>query len=775
MSKCEDAQLVADALARIGTIVDALAERLAKVEAQTKRFEHLVDWATATDTNVAKIVARLDADPWRNNQTAPLLTRDDVDQMRTPPPPEPPVRQASAETIEAVASMTRKWPVKAPTAVQPEAPAGFKVHHLKTWPEFFDDVVSGRKTFEIRKNDRDFKVGDEVILEEFDEVHGYTGSRCYPLTIAYVTPPSRCLPDGVVGFGFEKSRRIELPAEPSSDAGTVAIDGYLCKKDDEGWWRWGIHGSRYCWVKWEGPNAPSEPAKQESPRRASQLSTSACGRTIASGVKCGDGDRRCTDCLPELATALASAEGRPLCPSSDCLMCSGEACDKCGAGCWNNDPKRPRCEHDVLERHEKPREAAKDSPAPLIPPGYRLADGWEALGPSTAEQRGKCSIRWHDRDARYASRRAMESACDDECAIRLGALVPVEPAQKPPALLTRNDVNQMRTPPAPQPEASAGLYRKFVVERTDGSSRAGGKHEQCDYFVLDWVHDKYAVPAMQAYAKACQAEYPALAEDIRVRCLATAFANTPPRTEPLPAEPCECLSVLQRADFSSLEGTTLVCNDCGKEWVHVVADSSDVPGEHRWTEKLPAEPPSDTGQCCCCDERGSDVYRTSDGRMYCEACRCKRCGGAPPDGNTCLCDHVAKPAPSEPAKAPLSEGRFDVCAWAKENDLFHCSAPNEVLGICHDYRCDELRKIVADLEARLEQAEKERDELKRDFDEMNLQRHEALDGVIRAELAERARVNGWWRTWLSNKRPFILASERDECIASGAPVPGGAT
>ena len=39
-------------------------------------------------------------------------------------------------------------------------------HHLKTWTHFFEDILRG-KNFEIRKNDRDFQVGDILVLEDF--------------------------------------------------------------------------------------------------------------------------------------------------------------------------------------------------------------------------------------------------------------------------------------------------------------------------------------------------------------------------------------------------------------------------------------------------------------------------------------------------------------------------------------------------------------------------------------------------------------------------------
>ena len=43
-----------------------------------------------------------------------------------------------------------------------------KTHYLKTTQPHFDNIKNGWKNFEIRKNDRDFKEKDLVILEEFN-------------------------------------------------------------------------------------------------------------------------------------------------------------------------------------------------------------------------------------------------------------------------------------------------------------------------------------------------------------------------------------------------------------------------------------------------------------------------------------------------------------------------------------------------------------------------------------------------------------------------------
>lgn len=54
--------------------------------------------------------------------------------------------------------------------------AVYKRHYLKTWPKFFDAVLSGVKTFEFRKNDREFMLGDHLLLKEWDpQTEAYTG------------------------------------------------------------------------------------------------------------------------------------------------------------------------------------------------------------------------------------------------------------------------------------------------------------------------------------------------------------------------------------------------------------------------------------------------------------------------------------------------------------------------------------------------------------------------------------------------------------------------
>ena len=60
-----------------------------------------------------------------------------------------------------------------------------------------------------------------------------------------------------------------------------------------------------------------------------------------------------------------------------------------------------------------------------------------------------------------------------------------------------------------------GVYKKFIIERTDGRSGPGQKHEHCRYFVLDLDHDPFAFAALMAYAEECYDDHPNLASDLR--------------------------------------------------------------------------------------------------------------------------------------------------------------------------------------------------------------------------------------------------------------------
>lgn len=58
-----------------------------------------------------------------------------------------------------------------------------KIHELKTWPPYWEDVRNEAKSFEIRKDDRDFQKGDFLHLREYEMYRGYTGRSCYALII----------------------------------------------------------------------------------------------------------------------------------------------------------------------------------------------------------------------------------------------------------------------------------------------------------------------------------------------------------------------------------------------------------------------------------------------------------------------------------------------------------------------------------------------------------------------------------------------------------------
>lgn len=66
-------------------------------------------------------------------------------------------------------------------------------------------------------------------------------------------------------------------------------------------------------------------------------------------------------------------------------------------------------------------------------------------------------------------------------------------------------------------DSDRGLYDKFRVQRVDGADAPGGKHEGCEYFVLDVTHDPHAQAALMAYAQSCKLTHPKLSADLMAR------------------------------------------------------------------------------------------------------------------------------------------------------------------------------------------------------------------------------------------------------------------
>lgn len=92
------------------------------------------------------------------------------------------------------------------------AEEGRDYHELKTIPPFFADIEKGLKTFEIRKNDRDFRVGDRLLLREFRWDDGlrksdYTGREVWVRVTYLLATSEGWLPPGYVAMAI-------VPCEP---------------------------------------------------------------------------------------------------------------------------------------------------------------------------------------------------------------------------------------------------------------------------------------------------------------------------------------------------------------------------------------------------------------------------------------------------------------------------------------------------------------------------------------------------------------------------------
>jgi hypothetical protein len=80
-------------------------------------------------------------------------------------------------------------------------------HELKTWPGPFQAIVDGTKTFEFRRDDRGFEVGDILDLVEWDPHTKYAVGPEYRrlrVVVTYVLAAGFGVPPGFVVMSIAK-------------------------------------------------------------------------------------------------------------------------------------------------------------------------------------------------------------------------------------------------------------------------------------------------------------------------------------------------------------------------------------------------------------------------------------------------------------------------------------------------------------------------------------------------------------------------------------------
>lgn len=79
------------------------------------------------------------------------------------------------------------------------------VHELKVWPVFYEPLLDGRKTFELRLNDRGFQGGDILRLREWDSMaEDYTG-RVMDRRVTYIVEGDPWLAPGYCCMAIEEA------------------------------------------------------------------------------------------------------------------------------------------------------------------------------------------------------------------------------------------------------------------------------------------------------------------------------------------------------------------------------------------------------------------------------------------------------------------------------------------------------------------------------------------------------------------------------------------
>jgi Domain of unknown function (DUF3850) len=132
-----------------------------------------------------------------------------------------------------------------------------KIHFLKTVEPYFSAVLAGRKTFEVRFNDRGFQVDDLLLL------YSLTSTKYTLYKVTYVLDSEQYLQSGYVALGMSRIGDIGQVSPESSlvfQSISIPIEDVTCssckrKHFDIGEWAVKPHKThlcRHCGTEFEG-------------------------------------------------------------------------------------------------------------------------------------------------------------------------------------------------------------------------------------------------------------------------------------------------------------------------------------------------------------------------------------------------------------------------------------------------------------------------------------------------------------------------------------------
>lgn len=164
--------------------VESICYRCSHWEECIEKSSTTVKCATFDDKNKAKEEPEKEAEPEAEPQDTAT---------------EPQARIVDASTGEVYENMQEAE--KAAGEAQREAEKPEKVHYIRLEATYFDDVAAGVKTFELQKNDRDYKTGDVLEMVEFKD--GRNTGRLIRCKVTYMLEGYTGLTDGYCILGIK--------------------------------------------------------------------------------------------------------------------------------------------------------------------------------------------------------------------------------------------------------------------------------------------------------------------------------------------------------------------------------------------------------------------------------------------------------------------------------------------------------------------------------------------------------------------------------------------